>query len=484
MPYVQAMDSFDLLVVGGGINGAAIARDAAGRGLSVLLVEKDDLAAHTSSASSKLIHGGLRYLEQYDFRLVRESLREREIMLRIAPHIVHPLRFVLPDPPGGRPWWMIRLGLFAYDLLAGRSSLARSRSVGADTEFGRPLRPGLRLATYWDAWVDDARLVALNAVDAAERGAEIATRTELVSARREGNRWTAELSAGRRISARMLVNAAGPWVAEVLGQRLGLHSGCGVRLVKGSHIVVPRLWEGDHAYILQQEQDGRFVFALPYGRYSLVGTTDVPVDRPEDAKVSQGEVDYLCTATNAYFARQVSPDQVVWSYSGIRSLFDDGSAKAKDVSRDYRLELDRASGPKLLSVFGGKVTTARALAAEALDRLGVGGLKFTATSPLPGGLVTHGFNTWLAELGEWMTPLLLQRLSRAYGTRLDRLLDRVNSIDDLGRHFGGGLYETEVRYLVESEFARTADDVLWRRTKLGLTLSPAEQAELRDYLET
>ena len=261
------MDSFDLLIIGGGINGAAIARDAAGRGLDVLLVEKDDLAGHTSSASSKLIHGGLRYLEQYEFRLVRESLHEREILLRTAPHIVRPLKFVLPDPPGGRPFWMIRLGLLFYDLLAGRGGLPRSRGVGkADAALAAPLKPaGFRLATYWDAWVDDARLVVLNALDAAERGAEIATRTELLSARRDGDAWTATLSGGRTVTARMIVNAAGPWVADVLKGHLGADTKSRARLIKGSHILVPRLWEGDHAYILQNAADGRVVFALPYG---------------------------------------------------------------------------------------------------------------------------------------------------------------------------------------------------------------------------
>jgi glycerol-3-phosphate dehydrogenase len=449
----------------------------------VLLVEKDDLAAHTSSASSKLIHGGLRYLERYDFRLVRESLHEREIMLRTAPHLVHPLRFVLPDPPGGRPWWMIRLGLMTYDLLAGRSSLPRSRAVGADEiDVREALRPGFKLAAYWDAWVDDSRLVVLNAVDAAERGAEIATRTELLRARRGGEGWVADLSRGRQVSAKRLVNAAGPWVAQLLEERLEIESRCGVRLIKGSHIVVPRLWQGDHAYILQQP-DGRFVFALPYGERSLIGTTDVPVSGPDDAAVSAEEVDYLCAAANRYFARSIAPDDVVWSYAGIRALFDDGSASAKDVTRDYRLELDRGPGAQLLSVFGGKITTARALAAEALDRLGVGGFKFTASSPLPGGGITRGFNAWVEELGGWMPPDLLRRLANAYGTRLDRLLDRVESLDDLGRHFGAGLYEKEVRYLLDHEFARTADDILWRRSKLGLALSPDEQAALRAFVE-
>src|ERR1700709_362118 len=289
------MDTFDLRVIGGGINGAAIARDAAGRGLDVLLVEKDDLASHTSSSSSKLIHGGLRYLEQYEFGLVRESLHEREILLGTAPHLVRPLKFVLPDPPGGRPFWLIRAGLLLYDLLAGRGSLPRSQRVGKkDQALGTPRKPGLTLATYWDAWVDDSRLVVLNALDAHERGAEIATRTELLSARRDGDAWTATLSGGRIVSARMIVKAAGPWVADVLRGHLGVDSRSRARLIKGSHILVPRLWQGDHAYILQNEADGRVVFALPYGDHSLIGTTDVPVERPEDAVIGAEEIAYLC----------------------------------------------------------------------------------------------------------------------------------------------------------------------------------------------
>ena len=473
------MHSFDLLVIGGGINGAAIARDAAGRGLSVLLVEKDDLAAHTSGASSKLIHGGLRYLEHYDFRLVREALREREILLQTAPHIVRPLKFVLPDPPGGRPWWLIRLGLWTYDLLAGRGSLPRSRSVRrGDKAVRGALRPeNFRLATYWDAWVDDSRLVVLNALDAAERGAEIATRTELLAARREGESWKVELSGGRIVTAGMIVNAAGPWVAELLTKRLDLPSRSAVRLIKGSHIVVPRLWQGDHAYILQQA-DGRVVFALPYGEHSLVGTTDVPVERPGEAEISPEEIDYLCAAANAYFRHAIAPADVVWSYSGVRSLHDDGSASAKDVSRDYHLERDPGPGAPLLSVFGGKITTARALAVEALERLEVEGFKFTATSPLPGGAITPGFNLWLAELGRWMPADLLHRLATAYGTRLDRLLDGIDSMAGLGRHYGAGLYQAELHYLLDTEFARTADDVLWRRTKLGLRMTKPERDRL------
>jgi glycerol-3-phosphate dehydrogenase len=474
------MDSFDLLIVGGGINGAAIARDAAGRGLDVLLVEKDDLAAHTSSASSKLIHGGLRYLEQFEFALVREALHEREILLRTAPHIVHPLKFVLPDPPGGRPFWMLRAGLLLYDLLAGRGSLPRSGRL----KDGDPaLKPGFRLAAYWDAFVDDARLVVLNALDAAERGAEIATRTELLAARRDGAAWTAELSGGRRVRAAMIVNAAGPWVAALLKTRLGADTPSAVRLVKGSHILLPRLWQGDHAYILQQA-DGRVVFALPYGEWSLIGTTDIPVARPEDAIVSPEEVAYLCAAANAYFLKAARPDDLVWSYAGVRALHDDGAAAAKDVTRDYRLERDPAPGPGLLSVFGGKITTARALALEALDGLGVGGLKFTALSPLPGGNVTAAFNARLEELGRWLPAPLLGRLARGYGTRIDVLLGDAASLADLGRHFGAGLYEAEARYLVAVEFARTAEDILWRRTKLGLAMTEAGQRSLAAWLES
>jgi glycerol-3-phosphate dehydrogenase len=476
------MDSFDLLIIGGGINGSAIARDAAGRGQQVLLVEKDDLASHTSSASSKLIHGGLRYLEQYEFRLVRESLHERAILLANAPHLVRPLKFVLPDPPGGRPFWLLRLGLLLYDLFAGRrSELPRSRrEKGPDPA----LKPGLRLASYWDAWVDDSRLVVLNALDAHERGAEIATGTQLLAARREGESWLAELSGGRTVSAKMIVNAAGPWVAEVLRGRLGGAGRSAARLVKGSHILVPRLGAGEHAYIFQHEADGRVVFALPYGERSLIGTTDVPVERPEDAAITPEEIQYLCAAANAYFVKQVAPGDVIWSYSGIRALYDDGAAQAKDVTRDYHLELDPAPGAKLLSVFGGKITTARALALEALDMLGISGLKFTATSTIPGGNIGAAFNARLAELSAWLPAPLLDRLSRAYGTRLDRVLDGAASLADLGRHFGAGLYEKEVRYLLAIEFARTAEDVLWRRTKLGLELTKAEQRALSDWIGT
>jgi glycerol-3-phosphate dehydrogenase len=477
------MDSFDLLIIGGGINGCAIARDAAGRGLSVLLVEKDDLASHTSSASSKLIHGGLRYLEQYEFKLVRESLRERQVMLATAPHIVRPLQFVLPDPPGGRPWWMIRLGLFLYDVLARRGELPRSKGLGrGDNEFRAALKPGnYKLGTYWDAWVDDARLVALNALDAHERGAEIATRTEFLSARRDGDAWHAQLSGGREVRATIIVNAAGPWVAETLNQRLETEAESRVRLIKGSHILVPRLWQGEHAYILQQA-DGRVVFALPYGDKSLVGTTDIPVDRPEDAVITEAEIDYLCNAANAYFIRQVAPDDVSWSYAGVRALYDDGAKNAKDVTRDYHLELDDTPGPKLLSVFGGKITTARHLALEALDKIGIGGFKFTLGAPLPGGDVDAAFNASLIPLALWMPEDLVVRLARAYGTRIARVVGNAVHLRDMGIHFGAGLYEREARYLMEVEFAKTAEDIVWRRTKLGLAMTPKEQKALAAWM--
>lgn len=478
------MESFDLLIVGGGINGCAIARDAAGRGLKVLLVEKDDLASHTSSASSKLIHGGLRYLEQYEFRLVRESLRERQVLLTTAPHIVQPLRFVLPDPPGGRPWWMIRLGLLLYDFLSRGDELPRSKGLGRkDNAFRAPLRPGrFKLGTYWDAWVDDARLVVLNALDAKERGAEIATRTALLSARRDGDAWVAALSGGREVRAAMIVNAAGPWVAETLNRRLETEAESRVRLIKGSHILVPRLWQGDHAYILQQA-DGRVVFALPYGDRSLIGTTDVPVAAPEDAVVTDAEVAYLCAAANSYFTRQVTPAEVSWSYAGVRALYDDGEKDAKDVTRDYHLELDDTPGPKLLSVFGGKITTARHLASEALDRLGLGGFRFTRTQPLPGGDIDTAFNASLIPLALWMPEDLVVRLARAYGTRVAQIVGNAVHLRDMGRHFGAGLYEREVRYLLDTEFARTADDIIWRRTKLGLKLTAKEVKALTDFVE-
>ena len=476
------MDTFDLLVIGGGINGAAIARDAAIRGASVLLVEKDDLAGHTSSASSKLIHGGLRYLEYGQIRLVAEALRERETLLRTAPHVVRPLRFVLPEAEGMRPRWLIRAGLLLYDLLSIRGSLPRSRRIRrGGAELGAPLRDRRRLLTYWDAWADDSRLTLLNAVDAAENGAEIATRTALLSARREGEHWRATLSDGRQVAARAIANAGGPWVSDVL-VRLGQTSRDHARLVKGSHIVVPALWEGEHGYILQQP-DGRVVFALPFeGSFTLIGTTDIPVELPEDARISPDEIIYLCEAAGRYFTAPVVPGDVVWSYSGIRALHDDGRADAKAVTRDYHLELEAHPGPKLLSVFGGKITTARALAQKAVDMLGIDGRRSTGWRMLPGGDVYPAFVEWLGRLGLWMPAPMVLRLSRAYGTRLKDMIGDASRLEDLGRHYGAGLYERELQWLVAQEYARSAEDVLWRRTKLGLHMSAAERDAVRERM--
>ena len=473
----------DLLVIGGGINGTAIARDAAGRGLSVLLVEADDLAAHTSSASTKLIHGGLRYLELYDFRLVREALLEREVMLQSAPHLVTPLRFILPLRRGSRPWWLVRAGLLLYDALARGTRLPRSRTM----RLGTPLKAAVRRGfAYWDAWVDDARLVVLNARDAADRGAEIRTGTRLVSARRQGGLWHAELlrdGVAGQATARIIVNAAGPWVGEVLAGALGHAAGSTVRLVRGSHLIVPRLFAGDDAYILQQP-DRRIVFAIPYERdFTLIGTTDVAVTDPGDAVISNEERDYLLAATNRWFDRQRTSADIVATYSGIRSLFDDGAGEARAVTRDYHLEADPAAG--LLSVFGGKITTARALAEAALDRLAPHTTAWTRHATLPGGDLGTDRATFIdatTQLHPWLDPQIVRRMAGAYGTHLPRIIGDATSPEHLGEDFGSGLTAREVEYLVTQEWARTADDILQRRTKLGLYLTEQQTDRLAAYL--
>ncbi|MET0309869.1 MAG: glycerol-3-phosphate dehydrogenase [Sphingomonas sp.] len=475
----------DLLIVGGGINGCAIAREASLAGLKVLLVEKDDLAAHTSSASTKLIHGGLRYLETYEFRLVREALHERERLLSAAPHLIRPMTFVLPHAHSVRPWWMVRLGLHLYDLLSGQSSLPRSRGLRAgDRAFTDPLKGDHAGFVYSDAWVDDARLTLANAMDAAANDAEIATRTELLSARREGGTWRAELSGGRSVEARALVNAGGPWVRMLLN-KLAVESRSQVRLVKGSHIVVPRLFEGDHAYILQQP-DRRIVFAIPYeGEFTEIGTTDIPVDRPEDAVCSDEEQLYLCDAVNRYFTRQVVPSDIVWNWSGVRPLHDDGAAKAQSVTRDYFLELD-VEGPPLLSIFGGKITTARALAEEALAKigppLGVAPRIKTRARVFPGGAIA-GFDPYLAQVrARW--PFLgesrSRRMAHAYGALLGEMLRGVTDEAGMGADLGAGLTEIELIWMRDREWARSAEDVLWRRSKLGLHAD----AGMRDRIAT
>lgn len=476
--------TYDLLIIGGGINGAAIARDAALNGLRVLLVEKDDLASHTSSASTKLIHGGLRYLEYYEFKLVREALKERERLLRTAPHLIYPMLFVLPHQNAVRPWWLVRLGLWLYDTIGGRISLPKSRGLRAsDTLFQAPLRDKGKGFVYSDAWVDDARLVVLNAMDAAKHGAEVRTRTGLVSARREGGHWLATLSDGQEVQAKAMVNAAGPWVAQLLA-KAGVNSAATVRLIKGSHIIVDSLFDGSHAYMLQQP-DRRIVFAIPYqGDKTLIGTTDEQVEKPEDAVITDAEIDYLCAAANRYFTRQIGPADVVATYSGVRPLYDDGASEAKAVTRDYVLELD-TNGPPLLSVFGGKITTARHLAEEAVARLGLGTGSVTDDAALPGGRFSGGFEAFLASV-EARWPFLgadrARRMARAYGSMLEEMLEGVGSLDMLGEDFGGGLTAAEVDWLVEHEWAKTAEDILMRRTKIGLATGRETVERIEAYL--
>ena len=481
---------YDLLVIGGGINGAGIARDAAGRGLKVLLCEKGDLAGATSSASSKLIHGGLRYLEHYEFRLVREALREREVLLRNAPHIVWPLRFVLPHNARLRPAWMIRIGLFLYDHLGGRERLPASRSLDLRrSPAGAPLRETyVRGFEYSDCWVKDARLVVLNAVDAAERGATVLTRTACTAARRVEGQWEARIEptdgagGARTVRARALVNAAGPWVGAVMRDALHLPRGPSLRLVKGSHIVVRRLYDGPQAYILQNA-DRRIVFVIPYERdFTLIGTTDVPYEGdPARVVASEAEIAYLCAAVGDYFRRPVTPAEVVRSFSGVRPLYDDRSRNPSAVTRDYVFDLETPEGrAPLLSIYGGKITTYRRLAEHALEKLlpslGRAGKPWTATAPLPGGdMPGADFDAFLAGLKAerpWLPAPLAERYARAYGTRCARFLGGARSLADLGADLGGGLYAAELDYLRRVEWARTADDILWRRSKLGLHVSP------------
>jgi glycerol-3-phosphate dehydrogenase len=484
-----------MLIIGGGINGAGIARDAALRGLSVCLVEQDDLAAHTSSASTKLIHGGLRYLEYYEFRLVREALAERERLLAIAPHIVWPMRFVLPHSPEMRPAWLLRLGLFLYDHIGGRRSLPGSAAVRlAESPLGVGLKAGVAKGfAYSDCWVEDSRLVVLNAMDAAEHGASIRTRTKLISARRVDGLWHASIEdthtgARETVMARRLVNAAGPWVSDVLHGALGRNAGSRTRLVKGSHIVVPRLYEGEHAFLLQNP-DKRIIFVIPYEQdFSLVGTTDLPFSEdPAGVAISADETAYLCESAARWMAKDITPADVVWSYSGVRPLHDDGAENASAVTRDYVLEVDAAAeGAPLLSVFGGKITTYRRLAEAALGKLEVGGKTNTGVAPLPGGDIAGGdFGRFVADLAAaypFLAPSLARRLARAYGTRVTRFLAQAKSMADLGEDFGGGLTAAEVEYLRAEEFARTAEDILWRRSKLGLHAPAGTQARLEAHL--
>jgi glycerol-3-phosphate dehydrogenase len=485
---------FDVAVIGGGINGTGIARDAAGRGAKVLLLEADDLASGTSSKSTKLIHGGLRYLQHYEFALVREALAEREALLGIAPHVIWPLRFVLPHARGLRPAWLLRLGLFLYDHIGGRKRLPATDTVRlARHPAGAPLRPGYRIGfEYSDGWVDDARLVVLNAMDAREHGAEIRTRTPVVAARREGDGWLIETTDGQ-FQARALVNAAGPAVLEV--ERLvGDAPDYRMRLVRGSHIVVPRLFDHPYAYFFQLP-DGRIFFAIPYERdFTLIGTTDADHDGPlGEIRASEAEIAYLCQGANRYFARQITPADVVWAYAGVRPLIDDGSGKPEAATRGYRLDLSRADeGAPLLSVYGGKITTYRHLGEEAVDLLAerlaaLTGPAWTKTKPLPGGdFPADGAAALREDLcarHPFLTEAEADRIARGYGTRARRWLGDARQRSDLGRDFGHGLSEREVDYLCREEWARTAEDILWRRTKLGLRLDPVQQDALAEHLK-
>lgn len=495
----------DLLVVGGGINGVGIARDAAGRGLSVVLCEKDDLASHTSSASTKLIHGGLRYLEHYEFGLVRKALIEREVLLRAAPHIMRPLRFVMPHDKGQRPAWMIRAGLFLYDRLARRELLPSSQSIDLRKhDAGQPLKAEFRRGfVYSDGWVDDARLVVLNAVDAAEKGARILTYTRCISARHEGARWIAQLQGADGhvlgISARCLVNAAGPWAVNFLRVATQRPPDKSLRLIKGSHIVVRRLFDHQYAYIFQHP-DGRIVFAIPYEQnFTLIGTTDVDyAGDADEVAIDKDEIVYLCGLANRYFQQRIVPDDVVWAYSGVRPLVEDEAASASAVTRDYRFELENGGAP-LLTVFGGKITTFRKLSEEAVDMLAPllqnAHGAWTEHACLPGGDLFGAqpanrsvleFDRYLQAQQSryaWLPEHLVRRYVRAYGTRIDRFLAGCHRIQDMGEEIVPGLYAAEVDYLMQLEWARHASDILWRRSKLGLHLPAHAESALNTWMQ-
>jgi glycerol-3-phosphate dehydrogenase len=496
---LDAVPIHDVFVIGGGINGCGIARDAAGRGYSVFLAEMNDLASGTSSGSTKLIHGGLRYLEHYEFRLVREALMEREVLWRAAPHIIWPMRFVLPYAKGLRPAWLIRLGLFLYDHIGGRKLLPPTRTLDMTRDpAGKPLKPLFKKAfEYSDGWVNDARLVVLNARDAAERGATIRTRAKVVRARREKGHWTIAVENLRdktveTVKARLIVNAAGPWVDRVLAGTIGQNDVHNVRLVQGSHIVIQKKFDDPRAYFFQNK-DGRIIFAIPYeGDFTLIGTTDRDyLGNPREAKISEAEIDYLCAAASEYFAEQVERKDIVWTYSAVRPLYDDGASKAQEATRDYVLKSDAPEGQApIVNIFGGKITTYRRLAESMLEKieehLGKQGKPWTAGAPLPGGdFPATGFDAEVAKLKAAYPFIELahaRRLTRLYGTRARILLGLARSQADLGRHFGADLYEAEIRYLVSQEWAVTAEDILWRRTKRGLKLTPEQINALGDYM--
>ncbi|WP_448151249.1 glycerol-3-phosphate dehydrogenase [Labrys miyagiensis] len=489
---------FDVFIIGGGVNGCGIARDAAGRGYKVHLAEMNDLASGTSSKATKLIHGGLRYLEYYEFRLVREALMEREILWRNAPHLIRPLRFVLPYFKGLRPAWMLRLGLFLYDHIGGRKKLPATRTLDLRTdETGKPLKPIFAKAfEYSDCWVNDARFVALNARDAADRGALVRTRCKVVSARQENGLWRVRLrdersGAENEVAARLIINAAGPWVDAVMEGVLSHNEPHQVRLVQGSHIVVRKMFEHDRCYIFQNP-DGRIIFAIPYeDEFTLIGTTDQDYrGDPASVAITPEETDYLCKAASEYFRKPVTPDDIVWTYSGVRPLYDDKASAAQAATRDYVIKEEHAAGAPLLNIFGGKITTYRRLSEHMLQHvekiLGTRGKPWTADAPLPGGdMPAADLEAFIRRLHAdkpFLPPALARRLARAYGTRATRFLGKASSLADLGRDFGLGLSQAEIDYLVEEEWAITSEDILWRRSKLGLHLPASVAGEIDAYL--
>lgn len=493
------IQTVDLFVIGGGINGAGVARDAAGRGLSVILCEKDDLAEGTSSRSGKLVHGGLRYLEYYEFRLVRESLIEREVLLNSACHIIWPMRFVLPHSPEDRPAWLVRLGLFLYDNLGGRKKLPGTRTLNLrkDPEGAPIMDQYTRGFEYSDCWVDDSRLVVLNAIAAAEKGAQVLVRTACTRARREGKHWIVDMEdqrtgVVRSVRARAIINAGGPWVNDIIGRVADSKSRRNVRLVKGSHIIVPKFWEGKHAYLVQNH-DKRVIFINPYeGDKALIGTTDIPYSgAPEDVQAEDSEIEYLIAAVNRFFKEKLRREDVLQTFSGVRPLFDDGKGNPSAVTRDYSFDLDETDGAPLLNVFGGKITTFRRLSEEALGKLGKVfpdmGKAWTSSSPLPGGEIENGdymtFVQGLRLMYPWMPRPLVHHYGRLYGTRTKDVVGNATSLEALGRHFGGLLYEAEAHYLIDKEWANYADDILSRRTKHGVHLDAAQQQAFTHWFE-
>lgn len=492
----MAQTHFDLFVVGGGINGTGIAADAAGRGLNVGLCEMGDLAHATSSSSSKLIHGGLRYLEHYEFRLVREALTEREVLLKIAPHLVTPLRFQMPHRPHLRPAWLIRIGLFLYDNLGKRETLAGSKGVkyGADSPLKNDINKGFE---YSDCWVDDARLVVINALSAQQNGANIYARTRCTSAKRLNGKWHITLEdqmtkESQDITANALVNAAGPWVSSFIKTQMDLKPPYGIRMIKGSHIVVPRLYQHSNAFIMQNT-DKRIVFAIPYREnYTLIGTTDVEYHGdPDKVKISEEETQYILGVANQHFKKQLTPADIVWSYSGVRPLLEDESSDPSAVTRDYTLHLDDEDNKApLLSIFGGKITTYRKLALSAMKHLAPYfpsmGEAWTHSKALPGGDLSMSLDAFTLQIQKrypFLTAHMARRFTMAYGTLTNTLLNKVTSQEGLGKHFGGELYQAEVDYLIEHEWAHTAEDILWRRTKLGLEFTPEQTTSLESYLK-